>query len=60
MPDGPERRTHDYARHGTNKTPAIKAWLAAPPLFHMRFTPPARPGSTTGMFEELVDQCEEP
>ncbi|GAA0963077.1 transposase [Actinocorallia libanotica] len=39
MPGIPERRTHDYARHGIHKTPAIKAWLAARPRFHTHFTP---------------------
>jgi transcriptional regulator with XRE-family HTH domain len=99
MPGMPERRTHDYVRHGTtslfaafniadgtvisalhrwhraiefrkflaridaevpegldvhlvcdnygtHKTPAINAWLARHPRFHMHFTPPDRAGST--------------
>ena len=99
MPGMPERRTHDYVRHGitslfaafniadgtvisdlhrqhravefkkflttidktvpadldvhlicdnygTHKTPAIKAWLARHPRFHMHFTPTGSPGST--------------
>src|SRR5680860_214628 len=36
MPGMPETRTHDY---GTHKTPAINAWLAKHPRFHMHFTP---------------------
>ncbi len=36
MPGIPERWTHNYATH---KTPAIKAWLARRPHWHIHFTP---------------------
>jgi hypothetical protein len=36
MPGMPERRTHDYVRHGT---PAIRDWLTRHPRFHLHFTP---------------------
>ncbi len=49
MPGMPERRTHDYARHGTTSlfaafdiadgTVIVNEWLARPPRFHIHFTP---------------------
>ncbi len=50
-PGIPERRTHDYERHGTttlfaaldnygtHKTPTIKNWFARHPRFQVHFTP---------------------
>src|SRR6266851_2623660 len=54
VPGTPERRSHDYERHGTvdllaalniatgtviGKTPAVKRWLLEHPRFQLHFTP---------------------